>query len=477
MGLGETFQRAKGYNLGSVSCCQKDESPMPVVNESLRMKVAQVIALLLFGIVTTVQADNWGHWRGPQGNGTSDSATPPTEWSDTKNVKWKVAIDGKGSGSPVIWGDKVFVVTAVSEATGNSDRGGGADNPRRRGGFGGGRQGGAALSKTRFIVLCFDRSSGKKLWEKTATESVPHQGVHTTNNFASASPCTDGKHVYAFFGSRGLFCYTMDGELVWKKDDFGKMDTRNSFGEGSSPTLAGDKIIVPWDHEGPSAIYALNKTTGKVIWKTERDEPTNWSTPLVVEFGGKKQVVMNGQNYARSYDLETGKELWRCGGQTQRPCASAVADDELIYVGSGFRGAYLGAFRPDGSGDIGGTQHVAWSVDRDTPDVSSPLLTKGRLYFHKGKTGMISCFNAKTGEPLYGATRVSGLTSTYASPIAAGDYVYLTGRSGRTVVLKNSDKFEVVATNSVGETVDATPAPVDNQLFIRGEKHLFCIQN
>lgn len=414
-----------------------------------------------------LQADNWGHWRGSKGNSVAENATPPTEWSDTKNVKWKIAIPGKGSGSPVIWNEKVFVVTAVSVG------GKTAPSARGRGGFG--RRRSAPLAKTSFKILCFDKDSGKKLWEKTSTDATPHQGVHSTNNFASASPCTDGKHVYAFFGSRGLYCYTLDGELVWKRDDFGKMETRNGFGEGSSPTIAGDKIIVPWDHEGPSAIFALNKMTGKTIWKTSRDEPTNWSTPLVVEHGGKKQVVMNGQTCARSYDLETGKELWRCAGQTERPCASAVAMGDLVFVGSGHRGSFLAAFNLAGSGDIEGTSNVAWSVNRDTPDIASPLLSNGRLYFHKGKTGLLSCIDAKTGKAHYPASRVPGLKSIYASPVAAGGFVFLTGRSGTTVVLKDANELEVVATNSVGETVDATPAPVGNQLFIRGEKHLFCI--
>jgi outer membrane protein assembly factor BamB len=254
------------------------------------------------------------------------------------------------------------------------------------------------------------------------------------------------------------------------------METRNSFGEGSSPTLSGDKIIVPWDHEGQSYLYALNKTTGETIWKTARDEPTNWSTPLIVEHDGKQQIIMNGQNKARGYDLETGKELWQCGGQTERPCASAVAADGIAYVASGFRGYFLGAFKLDGRGNLEGTDSVAWSVNQDTPDIASPLLSDGRLYFYKAKTGILTCVDAKTGEPHYSASRVNGLSSIYASPVAAGGNVYLTDRSGTIVVIKDADQLEVVATNSVGETVDATPAPVDNQLFIRGEKHLFCIQ-
>ena len=438
--------------------------------------------------ISDVHADNWGHWRGPSGNGIAENATPPTKWSDTENVKWKVAIPGKGSGSPVIWEDKVFVVTSVSEAgeqeTVNQQQQNNGDQQRgRRQGDQGdqkgqrgrrGRGGGAALTKTQFQIICFDRESGEKLWEKTAAEATPHQGVHSTNNFASASPCTDGDHVYAFFGSRGLYCYTMDGELKWNKN-FGKMDTRNSFGEGASPTLAGDKIIVPWDHEGQSYVYALDKITGDEIWKTARNEPSNWATPLVVDFEGKKQVVLNGQTKVRSYDLETGKELWSCGGQTERPCASAVAIDDMVIVGSGHRGSYMGAFKLGGDGDIQGTNDVVWSINRDTPDIASPILSDGRLYFHKQKSGILSCLDAKTGQPYFGASRINGIKSTYASPVAAGGYIYLTGRSGTTVVIKDAEQLEIVATNSLGETVDATPAPAGDELFIRGEKHLFCI--
>ncbi len=403
-------------------------------------------------------ADNWAHWRGPTGNGVATNAQPPVRWSSIKNVKWKVAIPGRGSGSPVIWEKRVFVSTAVP--VGNDPAG---------------NDTGQEASKMAFKILCFDRSNGRLLWDQTATVATPHQGMHVTNSYASASPCTDGKHVYAHFGSRGLYCYTMDGELRWKRDDFGKMDTRNSFGEGSSPTLEGDKILVPWDHEGQSYLYALDKSTGETIWKTERDEPSCWATPLVVEHKGAKQVVMNGQTCARAYELETGKELWRCGGQAQRPVASAVAGNGLVFIGSGFQGSFLGAFRMDGQGDIENTKHVVWVLDSDTPDIASPLLSGGRVYFHKAKTGMLSCVDAATGKPHYTAARIPGLSSTYASPIAVGGHVYLTGRSGTTVVIEDSDQLKIVASNSVGETVDATPAPVDNELFIRGENHLFCI--
>ena len=436
-------------------------------------------------------ADNWPHWRGENGNSVSSTATPPTEWSPTKNIKWKVKLPGRGSGSPVIWEDRVFVTSAVPTAAETAQQRTpaiqlaalplqpprGQQRPgqrdRSRGGRGG--RGNTLLPTLEFRVFCFDRSTGELIWEKLATVAKPHEGTHSTNGFASASPCTDGECVYAHFGSRGLFCYSMDGELQWKREDFGPMTTRATFGEGSSPTIIGDRIIVPWDHEGPSALYALNKKTGETLWKTNRDEPTCWATPLIIEHDGQQQIVMNGQNSARGYDLSSGEELWRCGGQTERPVACAVADGGLVFVGSGFRGSFLGAFRPDGSGDIAGTKNVVWSVNRDTPDIASPLLSEGRLYFHKGKTGVVSCLDAATGKTLFGPSRVAGLASIYASPVAAGGHVYLTGRSGTTVVLKDADTFQIVSTNSVGETVDATPAPVDSELFIRGEQHLFCI--
>ncbi len=414
--------------------------------------------LVAVALASHVRAENWSHWRGPDGNGATTAGNPPTEWSDTKNVKWKVAIPGNSSGSPVIWNERVFVVSGVPSA------GGGIGTENR-----------GALKSLDFTVFCFNRADGKLLWKQVATTATPHQATHETNGFASASPCTDGEHVYAHFGSRGLYCYTMDGQFVWRRTDFGPMDTRNDFGEGSSPTLAGNLILVPWDHEGPSYLYALDKTTGKTVWQTPRDEPTCWSTPLVIETDGKQQVVMNGQTCARGYDLVTGEELWRCGGQTERPVASAVFDGSRVIVTSGFRGAYMGAFLPQGRGNLEGTRYVEWSLDRDTPDIASPLLSGGRVYFHKGKAGQLTCVDAATGKPHYAAERIEGVSSTYASPIAAGGHVYLTGRSGTTTVIKDSPTLQIVAINSVGETVDATPAAVDDELFIRGDKHLFCI--
>ncbi len=415
-------------------------------------RLARLLAILLLSpAASALRADDWAHWRGPLGNGASLDATPPVEFSATKNVRWKMEIPGRGSSSPVVHSQRVFVTTAVPVA---------------------GKEG--AFD---FRVICLDRATGRELWSRSAVTATPHEGTHQTNGFASASPCTDGERVYAHFGSRGLFCFTVDGEPVWDRD-FGDMKVRNGFGEGSSPTVHGDLVLVPWDHEGPSMLFAVDARTGKTVWETPRDEPTGWCTPLVaVDKSGRKQVVMNGQNAARGYDLATGRELWRCAGQTQRPCASAVAADGVAWVTSGFRGSFLGAFNLAGDGDLEGSGNVLWTRAKDTPDVASPLLSNGRLWFFKEKSGLLTCVDAVTGTPLWETARVEGVNNTYASPIAAGGHVYLADRRGTIAVLEDGPVLKLVATNDMGEGVDATPAAAGSQLFVRGERHLFCMES
>jgi outer membrane protein assembly factor BamB len=408
-------------------------------------------------LLSSVHAD-WMQWRGPNANGTANDATPPTSWSSTENVAWKTEIPGRGSSTPVIAGDNLFVTTAV--ATDSAAEA--SENP---------------TSPFQFVVLCIDRKSGDVRWEKTTAELVPHSGHHQDHGYASASPITDGKHVWVHFGSRGTFCLTVDGELVWSRTDLGKMETRGGFGDGSSPVLHGDRLVVPWDHEGDSYIAALDAKTGKTLWKTPRSEGSSWTTPLVVEHDGKAIVVQSGPGFARAYQLSDGKELWSAAGQTGRPVATPVAHDGMVFVGSGFQGAFLGAYRLDGaSGDITGTDSVVWSLDKGTPDVPSLLLSQGRLYFHSARNGIVSCLDAKTGEPHYARERIDALRNVYASPVAAGGYVFLTDRDGTTVVIKDGPDLEIVSTNQLGEPVDATPVPDGSDIFIRAAKHLYCIR-
>lgn len=451
------------------------------------MKSTLALTLTLTSIISLSHAADWANWRGPTTNGTNPDAKPPTTWSATKNIAWKTPIPGRGSSSPVILGDLIFLTTAIDttkKAAANQRLGIRAaglipvqqNDRRRRRPSGGGGGDATPKSKHQFLVLCLDRKSGDIRWQKSVNELVPHSGHHGDHGYASASAIADDRHVYAHFGSRGTFCLTHAGDLVWSRTDLGQMTTRGGFGDGSSPALHGDKLVIPWDHEGQSYITALNKTTGKTLWKTDRDNSSSWTTPLIVEHGGKHQVIHSGEGFARAYDLDTGKELWRADGQTGRPCATPVTADGVVYIGSGFRGSFFGAYKLDGaSGDITDTDNQLWTITSGTPDVPSPVLSNGRLYFHSGKDGILSCVDAKTGKPHYTRERIEGLSRVYASPVAANGHVYLTGRDGTTVVIKDADKLKIVTTNSLGEPVDATPALVGNQLFIRSASHLYCI--
>ena len=419
-------------------------------------------------------AGSWPHWRGPTGNGVSPDADPPLAWSPTKNVAWKVEIPGRGTASPVVWKNQIFVATAVrieepKKATGDTPA---ATDPAKKVE----PAPSGDLVPHRFVLLALDRITGKVLWERVAIEATPAEGHHSDHGFASSSPFTDGERVYAYFGSRGLFAFNLQGEPDWRRTDFGTMKTKGGFGEGSSPTLHGDFIIVPWDQEGPSWIAAIDKRTGKTVWKKDRDETSSWGTPLVVDHAGKAQVITTGEKFARSYDLASGEELWRCTGQTGRPVASPVAAQGLAIIGSGFRGAFLGAFRLDARGDLKGTSGVAWSLGKHTPDIPSPLLSKDRVFFLSGRSGILSCHDVATGKPHYSAERVEGLNNVYASPVAAAGRIYFTARDGVTVVIEDSEKIKILAKSSVDEPVDATPALAGKDIFIRGEKHLFAIR-
>ncbi len=430
--------------------------------------IKQAIVSWFFITSAPLLLADWHQWRGPHFNGSAAAdAKPPTTWSATTNVHWKQAIPGRGSGTPVIAGDDLFVVTAVDTGKPSQKPDPAADH----------RQDQAPDTLHQFIVLCLDRQSGKEKWRKVVAELVPHSGAHRDHFYASASPITDGKHVWAHFGSRGTYCLTVSGEVVWSRTDLGYMVLRGGFGDGSSPALHGNHLVIPWDTEdGNSYIIALDKMTGKTKWKTERDQISSWATPLIVEHGGKGIVIQNGVNFVRAYDLETGKELWRAAGQTTRPIPTPIYHEGIVLVTSGHRGAFLGAYQLDGAkGDITGTANELWTLDRNTPDVPSALLSNGRLYFHSGRNGILSCVDAKTGEAHYTRQRLPEIRNVYSSPVAANGHIYLTGREGNTVVIEDSPEFKVVATNALDESVDASLVIDGAHLYVRGAKHLYCI--
>ena len=412
----------------------------------------------------------WPQWRGPHGTGAALHADPPTTWSESSNVRWKAEIPGLGSATPVIWGDRVFVLTAVSVGDEVSSSDGVFSRLRRR------FMGGTGASRVQqFVVMALDRRDGHVVWERVTHEELPHEGRHQTGTWASPSAVTDGEVLCAFFGSRGLSCYDLDGTPLWETD-LGDMRIRMGFGEGASPVLYEDRLIVLWDHEGDSFIVSFDKRTGREQWRTPRDEMTSWTTPLVVEVQGGAQVVTSATGAVRAYDVATGRLVWEDEGVTLNAIPSPVSADGVVFVTSGFRGNRLAAIDlAQARGDIAGTDAVRWSVDRDTPYVPSPVVHDGLLYLLKSNSGILSSFDTDTGARHYGPERLPGIRSVYASPVVADDRLYVTSREGTTVVLRTGPVLEILATNTLDDQFDASPAVVGGELYLRGARALYCI--
>jgi outer membrane protein assembly factor BamB len=293
-------------------------------------------------------------------------------------------------------------------------------------------------------------------------------------SWASNSPVTDGENIYAFFGSRGLYCLDMKGNVKWDRD-FGQMEIVASFGEGSSPVVSKDKIFVQWDHQQKSYLYALDKKTGKEAWTAEREEITSWATPLVVEVNGKAQLVTSATNKVRSYDAETGQVIWECTGMTKNVIPNPMYADGILYLMSGFRGNAVKAIDiAKAKGDITGSGVVLWEYNQDAPYTPSPVLMDGKLYFLKGNNGIMTCLDAKTGKPLYSNQKLDGITNIFSSPTGNKDKIYVAATNVVNVV-KAGAEFSILAKNTLDDTFEASPVIVGNDLFLRGAKYLYCI--
>ncbi len=447
--------------------------------QSPRLRRATLAIVGAALLVTAVPAGtapgdtDWPYWRGPAADGMAVGDAPVT-WSAAENVRWKTDIPGLGNSSPIVWGDFVFVTTAIKT-------GAAAPSPTPPGPPGGGRGmgpgGGGGQVEHKFDLICLDRKTGKILWQRTAKTAVPHEGAHSQyGSFASNSPVTDGTFVYAFFGSRGMYCYDFKGTLVWQKDFGVQMRMRMAFGEGMAPVLAGNKLILVFDHEGDSFMVVLDKATGKEIWRASRDEKTNWAAPLVVTFKGRTEVVVAGSAKVRSYDLDTGKVIWECAGLGANTIPQPVRQDDMVFVMTGYRNPMLMAIRLGREGDLTGTDAVVWSQTKGTSYTPSPVIFDNKLYVLTD-TGMVSCFNAKTGEPYYHQVRLPKSYSFKSSPVGANGRLYLASENEDVIVLKMGEKFEVLATNTMpGQTFIATPAIADGEIFLRSTTTLFCIK-
>lgn len=503
----------------------------------LRHFLLFIVSLSACTLSLAQDVNNWANWRGPNYDGSVEGANPPWEWSQDKNIQWKTAVPGKGSSSPIVWGDRIYLATAIeTDREGQPDlrgvplgpggapsgaapgptrqgfrglqRGPGSEAPpagadasqggQRRGGPPGGPRGAGGPGGMnapipthyfQFVVLAYDRNNGKEVWRSVLNEAVPFEGGHPTNTFASGSPVTDGRHVFVSFGSFGVYCLDLDGNRVWSAD-LGRMRTRNAFGEASTPALHGDTLIVPWDQDGwedkngngqrdddelLSSLVALNAKTGEVKWRTARPtEVTTWATPLIVEHAGRTQVVTNG-SVVRSYDLGTGQLLWECGGQVSNPIPSPIRLNDAVICMTGYRGNAIYSMALDSSGKIDETDKVNWSRTDAAPYVASATLYKGQLYLTKERDGIMTAVDATTGEVIIPQTRITGVRDIYASPVSAADRIYFTSREGVTTVIRHGSQYEELAVNKLGEPVDASPAISGNQIFIRAAEHLYCI--
>jgi outer membrane protein assembly factor BamB len=424
------------------------------------MKNFRFIPLLLLIITNSVFSQtvvdyesNWPAWRGPLANGIAPKSNPPVSWSENANIRWRTAVPGKGFSTPVIWNKYVFVSTAVPKE-------------------------GAATSEMMpytFKVVALNRADGRIIWEKTVADEEVQDRIHQTASHISTSSVTDGKFLYAYFGSRGLFCLDFKGNMIWKRD-FGLMQKRMNFGEGSSPALYGNKLVVQWDHEGQSMIFCVDKTTGRDLWKKERDEPSSWSTPLILDYDGKIQVITAASNKVRSYNLDNGDIIWECSGLTSNVIPSPVFGDGILYLMSGYRGNALLAVRlANAKGDISGSDAIVWSANTGTPYVPSPLLVNNRLYFLRQNSGALSCLDASTGKVLYATQMLEGIGVVYNSPVYAGGRIYLSGSKGLTYTLKDGPGLEIISVNKLDDSFSASPAIAGDEMFLRGQKFVYCI--
>ena len=431
--------------------------------------VAVLLSATSLAIVQAQTSAHWPQWRGPFFNGMA-RGDAPTVWNDTTNIKWKTEIPGRGHSTPTIWGDRVFITTAIPIGTPAP-----TPTPTEQA-QGNQRRAGVPVVEQRFEVLALDRKTGKIIWQRTAKTATPHEGYHRAyGSFASNSPVTDGRYVYASFGSRGIYCYDFNGKLIWEKDPGVQMKMRLAFGEGSAPLLVGNRLFLVFDHEAESFIVALDKRNGKELWRATRDERSSWSTPLAIDHGGKTEIVVSATNRVRSYDPETGKVLWESAGLGANVIPVPVYQNGHVYVMSGYRDPKMMAIKLGKQGDLTGSDAIVWSHTRGVPYTASPVLYENKLYVVTDN-GMVSAFNATTGEPYYAQTRLPKTYNLKASPIGANGKLYLATEDGDVVVLKMGEKFEVLATNHLTDQIFiATPAIASGEIFLRGQNTLFCI--
>jgi outer membrane protein assembly factor BamB len=418
--------------------------------------------------------DNWPQFRGPTASGVSTNSGLPDTWSATDRVAWKTPIPGRGWSSPIVWGNRIFITTAIKE--------GGEPEPVKKGLYLGGDRP-APSDVHRWMVYCLDLDTGKIVWEKEVHRGVPQHGYHLKNSPASETPVTDGERVYAYFGNVGLFCFDFEGKPLWSKR-WESVPTRFGWGTAASPVLHGDRIYVVNDNDKQSFLVALDKKTGEQVWRVARDEKSNWATPFVWENAKRTEIITPGTGRVRSYGLD-GQRLWELGGMSPITIPTPLAAHGLLYVTSGYVGDRrkpLFAIRPGAAGDISleegrvSNEYVAWCQKEAGPYNPSPIVYGDYLYVLYDM-GLLACYNAKTGEEAYGKRRIEAKARAFtASPWAYDGKIFCLSEDGDTFVIRAGPAFELLGKNSLGELCMATPAIVRDGLIIRTESHVFRIK-
>jgi outer membrane protein assembly factor BamB len=442
------------------------------------MRVVGVVAVVVLVGTSLSADDNWPQFRGPGSRGTSDERDLPETWSKTENVAWATKIAGRGWSSPIVWGDKVFVTSAIKLK--------GEDEKPRAGLYLGGDRKTPPKEPVRDIVVCLDFNSGKILWEKTAFEGIPKFGHHLKNTFASETPVTDGERVYAYFGNVGLFAYDFDGNEKWNRP-LGAYPMALSWGTASSPAIADGRIYIVDDNEKHSFLSAIDTKTGKELWRKDREEKSNWATPYIWKNDLRTEIVTCGKNRVRSYDLD-GKLLWELGGMSSIVIPTPFSADGLLYVTSGYvlsDKKPLFAIKPGASGDISldakkketSNAHIAWANLMGGPYNVSPVLYKDVIYVLYDR-GSLAAFDARTGNPVYDPPqhRVGSSGHYTASPWAYNDKIFCLSEEGQTLVIEaGGTKPKIVRKNDLDEFCMATPAIARGSLLIRTESRLYRI--
>jgi outer membrane protein assembly factor BamB len=442
------------------------------------MKSLLALALCL-GLSPMAGAQNWPSFRGRNGSGVADGDNPPTVWDAEKstNILWKTPIPGLGHSSPVVWGDRVFITTAVSSAANSQFVHGMTDTAESA----------SDTSKHSWRVYCLDKNTGCVIWEKDVYEGSPRVKRHVKASYANSTPATDGEYLVVSFGSEGLYCFNLEGRLLWKQD-LGVLDGGWSsgpdfhWGFGSSPIVYKHLAIVQCDTQSQAFIAAFNLADGKRVWRTNRNEDSSWSTPAIYEGKDHSELITSGTKYYRGYDPLTGKELWRLADGVDVKIPTPIIAHDLYFLSGGDSHARrtFYALRPGAKGEIkpaetaDGNESIAWQSPVIKPHIVTPIVYGDYLYVCTDN-GVLTQYKARTGEPTLRA-RLGNGGSFAASPVASDGRLYFASEDGDVFVIKAGTPYELLARNPMGEVMIATPAIAGQMIIIRGEHHVFGIK-